>query len=484
MFIAFYTTRVVLNSLGITDYGIYNVVGGFVTMFTFLTGPLKTATQRFLNFEMGKSNNTGVRRVFNTSLFLYIITSIILIIILETIGYYIFTETLNIPENRMTAAKWVFHFTVFSSFFILIAIPFEAMLNAHEKMNIIAGLELFGSISRLVVAYVIVYVACDNLIIYSFLLAIIPVIIFLFLLFYCKRKYPEVKYLKVNDRKLIKEIGFFTGWNLFGAVGGSLQQYGTNVLLNIFFGTAINAAYGVSRQVSNALAGFSSNFIRAVSPQITQSYSSGETDYCYKLIFSSSKYSFFLLLTLILPCMIEMPRILDIWLKEIPPHTILFCRLILIEALINSLSQPLMIAAQATGKIKLYQSVVGGLIILNFPLSYIALTMGANEYSVLIIAIIISIACFVARLLILKKIMDFPVKSFFNFVIQKALLVLIIAPIIPLLFYHFTTQFPFKILFTFIISVLSCVIIIYFLGINKSEKRYLTELIKKVLCKR
>lgn len=409
-----YVARVVLNILGAADYGIYNVVGGIVVMFSFLSRTLASASQRYFAFELGRKDFDRLNKVFNINLLLFVIIIGSIIFLAETIGLWFMHAELIIPRERLFAADWVYQFSIFSFSITLLAIPYQAVIIAREQMNIYAYIGIFESLLNVVFVLLLQLFnwSVDVLIVYGAMMFLVHLITNGCYILISRRRYKETHYKYYWDSILVREIISYSGWNLFGAVAGILRSQGINILINMFFNPAINAARGLAYQVNNALNQFSNNFYTAVRPQVTKLYAQNDRKATMALVFSSAKLTYFLLLFLAVPVITFVHEILDLWLVDIPEKTDLFLVLVIIVALIDSISHPLMTLAQATGEIKLYQLVVGGLLVMNLPLSWIVLKMGYEAEYTMYVAIGVAIISLFARLIILKRLVSFPIRFF------------------------------------------------------------------------
>ena len=379
----------------------------------------------------------------------------------------------------MEAANWVYQFSVLSFILSILNVPYNASIIAHEKMKIYAFINILEVFLKLLIVYILLLFNFDKLIFYSILIFLVTTIIRVFDSIYCKKYFPECKYRFVWDKKLFKEMSSFASWNLLGVFAGIAYSQGVNILLNIFFGPVVNAARGIAFQVQGAVNGFVTNFQLAVNPPITKSLATGDKKYMYSLIFSTSKYSFYLLLILSLPVLIETEFILRIWLKNVPDYTVIFTRLVLLDILICSLSGSLQTMAQATGKVKTYQLVISGILLLNLPFSYLLLKLGFAPQATFVVSIVSSLAALLARLIVLKIIASFPVKDFMTFVLLPVGIVFLTASLIP---YYLSTQFPDSLkqfIIIFISSLLSTLCFVWLLGMNKEEKTYLKAFLHK-----
>lgn len=469
--VSLYTSRVILKSLGIEDYGIYNVVGGVIAMFSLLSNSLTSAITRFLNVELGKGNEIRLKNIFCTSINIQAILGFIIIVIAETLGLWFLNEKMVIPENRILAANWVFQFSIFTFFINLISVPYNALIVAHEKMSAFAYISVFEGILKLAIAFLILYNPFDRLIYYALLLAILSICIRILYSTYCKRNFKECTFHFIWDVSILKEMFGFAGWNLIGTSAAVLRDQGGNIIINLFTGPTVNAARGIAMQVNTAVNGFISNFQTALNPQIMKSYASDNRDYLFQLVFQGTRLCFFILLVLALPIIINAPYILHIWLGKYPEHTVYFVQLILLYSLSESLSGPLVTTMLATGRIRNYQLLVGGIQMLNLPVAYVCLKLGMPPETVTVVAIILSVCCEAARLLMLRKMIGLPIKKFLSQVYFNVILVSIISAIFPL--WH-RAYVDINSIDMFIINLLICIcsitLSILYIGCNKDER--------------
>lgn len=470
MLISLYTSRVNLNALGVTDFGIFNVVGGFVGMFSVISGSLSAAISRFITFELGKGGSKKLSKVFSSSVTIQIALALIIVILTETIGLWFLYNKMVIPADRMYAANFVFQFSVLSFCIGLVSVPYYAAIIAHEKMSAFAYITILEAILKLGIAITIVYSPIDRLIYFSGLILINSCIIRSVYGYYCKKHFEECTYHFCFDKELLKRMFSFAGWNFIGASSAVLRDEGGNVIINLFNGPAVNAARGIAMQVSGAVTGFVGNFMTAVSPQITKSYAAGEYDYMFQLIYKSARFSFYLLLLLSLPILVNTHYILLIWLKQVPEHSALFVQLVLIFVMSESISNPLVTAMLATGRIRNYQIVVGGLQMMNLPVSYALLRLGFIPETVLIVAIIISQCCLFARLIMLRDLIHIRAMHFIKDVYLNTIVVTLIAATLPaLLSYHLEENFLNFILLC-LCSLITSGLSIYYVGCSRSER--------------
>lgn len=477
--VSLYTYRIILANLGVTDFGVYNVVGGVVAMFSLLSNSMATATNRFLSFDLGTGDLIQLKKTFNLSILAYLCASVLLVILAESVGIWFVSNKLVIPEMRMNAALYVYQFAVVAFIFTICTIPCTAMIIAHENMSVYAYVSVFDVFSKLAIAFLIKYSSSDKLILYGALITISTFIVSLFYWCYCFVKYKECRLSFFWDRNKFFQIFSFAGWNLFGAASGLIKGQGTNVLLNMFFGPVVNAARAVAMQVNHSVCLFAQNFFTAVQPQIIKNYANGENEKMLLLMYRSGKMTFCLMLLVVLPLFLEMPMVLNLWLKDVPEWTIVFARLVLVESLIESMSYPIGTALNATGRVKVYQVVVGSIQMMNLPFGYVALCCGAPAYMVMVLSIFISIAAFVARLFILKKNMLFSVYSYFKVVILFSFTMLVMSSIVPCM-ENFVLPSSFWRLGLTIVSSSSIIgLIFWFKGLNGQERNALICMIKQ-----
>lgn len=473
MAVSLYTSRVVLNTLGVEDYGIYNVVGGIVTMFAFLNGAMVTSTQRYLTFELGKGNQERLQTIFTTSIQIHAIMSLIIVILGETVGLWFFYHKMIIPDARMEAAMWVFQLSIVTMVIQVMSAPYNAIIIAHEEMNVFAVISIVEAVLKLAIVYVLLIGSIDKLILYAVLVASVQLFIRVLYTRYCDRHYPETKLINCFDKGLVKEIGEFAGWNIWGSLAATLFGTGLNLLLNMFFGPVVNAARAVAVQVESAIGMFSSNFLMAVNPQITKQYAQNNLQEMHRLLFRASKFSFFLLLILSLPVFLETETLLTIWLKIVPDYTVPFLRILLCIVIIDATARPLMTAAAATGDVKKYQSTLGGILLSIVPIAYIVLKFGGNPISVYIVHISVCIIAFIARLLIVRPMIHLSLREYFVDVIIPCFVVVIASVVLSV---FFKALLPKGLFFSFIVCLLSVIIasiFTFFLGCTAGERTFL-----------
>lgn len=483
MLVTLYTSRVVLRVLGVDDFGIFNVVGGVVIMFSFLNSAMSSATQRFLSFELGKNNLQGFTRVFSMSINIHALIALIVFLLAETIGLWFVNTHLVIPADRMVAANWVYQCSILAFMVTIMSVPYNASIIAHERMGAFAYISILEVVLKLGIVFLLEWLAFDKLKLYAVLILLVAVIIRIVYSIYCKLKLQGCKYIWVKDKALFKQLSSFAGWNLWGNLAAVGMDQGVNILLNIFFGPIVNAARGIAYQVGAAVRMFYTNFQLAVNPQITKSYAAKDLDRTHMLMFQSSKYSFFLMLILSIPLLFETEFVLQLWLGQVPEYTVWFVRLVLISGLIDCLSGSLMAGAQASGRVKVYQSVVGGLLLLIAPISYIMLKYYESPLVPFVVAICFSVITLIVRLMIIYKLVNFSIGTFVKKVIIPCFCVILLS--LPVFFLVSTCLTPS--IWRFVIDLLLVLfivpIMIWFVGMSKKEKDLLKNLVKKILKK-
>lgn len=473
MGVALYTSRIVLNILGINDYGIYSVVGGVVSMFGFFNMAMSSATQRFLSFDIGKGNINKLKVTFSTSVIIHLIIAVVVLILAESIGLWFLNNKLNINPSRSQAALYVYQFSILSFVITILQVPYNALIIAKQRMNVYALLSICDIVLKLFIVYLLLFFELDKLKLYSFLSFSVAFLIFNIYRFYCVRFFPECRFKWIFNKDIFSSMLNFSGWSLFGNLAAIARGQGSNVLLNIFFGTSLNAAFGITSQVNSAVKQFVSSFQIALNPQIVQTYARGEIEENHKLILQGSKLSFFLLLVVINPIWLNIDFLLSAWLENVPEYTSTFIKLALLNLLIDSISGPLMVSVQATGKIKWYQITIGGIMLFDLPFTFFILReFKIPEYSYLV-TIVITCTTLVFRLIFLKALIKLNAITYFKNVIIKILLVGILAGFVNYVitkYFIINIQLLGVIILSFIVIILNC-IIIFFVGLKKDERK-------------
>lgn len=481
--ISLYTSRVVLDVLGIVDFGLYNVVGGIVTMFTFLSSAMGNSTQRYITFAMGKDDFANLHSIFSTTCLIHWGIAIIIFILSETVGLWFLMNKMVIPEERLIAAHWVFQFSVLACMVTIINIPYNALVIAHEKMGVFAFFSLFYAFAKLAIVYLIQFSNYDQLILYAGLLLVVQIMDNIFYRIYCKRNFKESVHVSFKERTQLKSMTIFAGWSLLPNLATVCYSQGINMLLNVFFGPAVNAARGISVQLQGVVKNFVANFQTAVSPQIIKAYANNDKYRLHNLVFKSSKLSYYLFLCIALPLFLEADYILTLWLKEVPNHTIMFIRLIILATLLDPLANPLSVANNATGKIRKFKFCEAGVCLLIIPIGFLAFRFGYPPESIFIIQILLSVIVQVVRVLLSRKDIDFTLKSYAKEVVLYVSLVTIISPIIPLLFLIYLPNNFMSFFIVVILSVLSVGLCAYYLGMSSVERNIIRNKITNIISK-
>lgn len=481
MLVSLYTSRVILQTLGVSDYGLYNVVGGVVTMFTFINGTLASGTQRFLTFELGANNQEKLRKVFNTSLALHGLLALILFVLVESIGLWFLYHKMNIEPDRMNAAFWVFQFSCVTMLVSVIQVPFMSSLIAHEKMDIYAYMSIFDVVMKLLIVYLIQVVNYDKLILYGFLFLVVNCISALIYNFYCRSKFEECRVRKAFDKKVFYEMMNFSGWNILGCASVTFQGEGVNILLNLFFGTVVNAARGLAFQVNGIVMQFVNNFQMAVNPQIVKHYAAGDRQEMIKLATVNSKLAAFLLLFLLVPLFVEIEFVLKVWLGEYPAYTPTFLRIILLQSVIQTMSRPVVMMIHAVGKMKLVNLTAGGALLMILPVSYVLLKLGASPVTIFVVNLTPWFLETLFELLCLKKYIHLSPRSFYLSVYGRVFPVGLLMFVLPFFTHSLMSEGWLRFFVVGVVSVLSSSTFIYFLGLDRNIRVFVVNKIKSIL---
>ncbi len=481
MGVSFYTVRIVLEVLGIVDYGIYNVVGGVVSAFGFISNTMASASERFFAFEIGRNNFTRLKQLFSLTLTIYAVMAFIILLLAETVGLWFINTQLIIPPARLIAAHYIYQFAVISFMFTLLTIPYNSVIIAREQMSVYAYVSIVEVTLRLAILYILIPFHADRLKLYAVLTFAVTLIITFIYRTYCKRKFEECTFRFYWERGLFNALLSYSGWNLFGTLTVVSFNQGINFLLNIFFGPVINTASAIAYQVNNGVMSFSSNFYTAVRPQIVKSYAEGNARDTINLVYKSTKFSFFLLLLVSMPILLETNFILKLWLKEIPPFTGLFVKLIIMYSFVNLLQIPISTAVQATGNIRKYQVIVGLIMLLCLPGLYVCLKFGLPPQFAYYSMILVSCIAIIFRLAILRQLIPFSYISYIKQVLFKILIVCSSACITPsIVMFNMAEGWP-RFLMVSLLATLSSICSIYFLGLTRDEKKFILNMVKRYL---
>jgi len=480
-----FTVRIVLRTLGVENFGIYNVVSGVVSMGSFLSTAMATATQRFLAFELERKNETRFAQIFSMSLMIYLCIACLFLVLGETIGLWFVNTQLTIPPERIVAARWAFQFSIGTIIVSMLAIPYLAAILAYERMTIYAHIGVVEGLSKLVIVYMLLWVDSDKLKLYSVLVFLVSLGISFIPYGYCRRQFKGCRYFFYWERKIFQTLVTYSSWNLWGNLATVVKYQGLNILLNIFFGPVVNASRAVAFQVSNVINNFVSNFSIAVYPQIIKKYSSGNLNGMLRLVFYSARYGYYLVMILSMPILLRTEFILTSWLKNPPDRVVIFTQLVIINALIDALSFPLMAVAQATGRIKAYQTVVGGISMFNLPISYVFLKSGFPPEATFYVSIVISCVCLWLRLFLIRRLISLKISDFLKEVLRTVSFVTVLAYLLPgavLLFAGMDGIADFVLIS--VGSLISSIVVIYFVGMNAEERDFVKVMIQTKLLRK
>lgn len=478
MAVTLYTSRVYLKVLGETDFGIYNIVGGVIVMLSFISSSMATSTQRFLNFEMGRNNPENVRKVFSTSVIIYLFFSLCILIVGETLGLWFLNTQMNIPAERMVAANWVYHFTLVGLIANLLRVPYNATIIANERMNFYAYFSILEAFLKLGIAFMLlIWNDVDKLILLSALSAAVFMIITFSYKLYCNRHFMSSRFQAIWDKSVLKQLLGFSGWSLLGSAANMGATQGNNIIINIFCGVGVNAAIGVATQLISGINQLVGNFQMAFTPQLVKLYASDNREEFIRLVFRSSRFSYYLLLVMSIPAMLCMEFILDLWLDEVPQYTADFCRLILVYSLLDAISAPLWLSVQATGKIRNYQILMSILIAINLPLSYWALKEGMSPLSVWVIRVGINAITYMTRIVYLRGLIQLPSRRYVKDVVFTASVVTLLSVPLP---YWLNGRLGgwSNLLAVTLLSICTTLVVICLFGLKKDEKKYVYQTIK------
>ena len=472
LFISLYTSRVILRTLGVVDFGIYNVVGGVIGMLAFLNSNMQATYQRFFNVEMGKGNMAEVKSLFLSALTTQSILAIVIVVLAETIGLWFVENNLVIPTERMNAAFWVYQSAVLSFLISIICAPFGAAITSFERMGAFAVISMIDAVLKLGIVLLLEYIPYDQLISYAFLLLSISFLNCLFYISYCKRHIPSISIGWNWNRDNLRSMFSFSGWSLIGLLAQTLKTQGINIVLNLFFGPVVNAACGVSYQVLNAVNQFIQSFQTSFRPQLTKSYASGDYDYMKHLYYSSTKISYYLIFTLSLPIILETPYLLHLWLgNHVPDNTIVFTRLVLLTAFVSAFANPTSCIAYATGRIKWFSIVVSGLNLMIVPIAYLVLCVGYGPVSAFVVSLVMTVLVQVVRIIVTSKLTVITLSDYFFQVVLPAVTYSLLTPWMA---YAFVKTMPLgmiRLILTCILSLVSSLLFAWFVGLNRQEKQ-------------
>lgn len=480
LFISFFTSRVILQSLGVVDYGIYNVVGGVVAMFGFFNAALSSATARFLSFELGTGNTEKLKRTFSSALAIHIGLGAFIVLLIETIGLWFVYNKLNVPADRLSAAVIVFHISTFTCFLNIMQVPFNASITSHEKMSAFAYISIWDALVKLAVAYALYAYGGDRLIFYAILLMGSTVLTNLIYIVYCRRNFEECRLRLQVDKEIALPMLKFSGWDLYGNFSVMVRGQGLNVLQNLYFGPIVNASTAVANTVLNAIMGFTDNFLTAIRPQIIKQYAAKQYESFQKLVVNSSKYSYYLLLLTTLPLLIEAEYAMGIWLKEVPQYAVIFCQLSIINNWISILYRSIVISITATGQVKRISIINGTTYLLVLPASYVMLELGFGPTTPFILNIVfLFVGHTVFSMMTVKKLIPFfEIRRFFKSVLLKCAVISGLSIPVPLILHLWLPDGFQRFIIVCFVSIIWTAFVLYFIGIGTNERTALNSFIK------
>lgn len=468
--ISFYSTRLILANLGIDNYGIYNVIGGFVSMFYMVTSTMTQAVSRFLTFELGTGNEKKLQQTFSTSINILLLLSLVVVLLAETVGLWFVNYKLNISPNRMNAANWIYQFSVLSFVCEMISVPYSASVISHEKMGAFALVTILKVLLTLGIALLLSVSPIDKLVFYGILVLLVSISIQLMYWIYCRKHFHECKYSLHIDKNIFKSMFGFAGWNFLTTCASMLSSQGVSILLNMHFGTAINAARGVASQVNGTVGAFSKNFTTALNPQITKSYAAKELEYTKELVCKGAKFSYLLLFFVALPCILEIHFLLSQWLKEVPPYAGVFVQLSLIYSLVEVLLGSSETLNRASGKIRNFQILVSITQLLILVFSYLTISITKNPIWTVAITNIFYLFIFIPRVIINKPFINITFTYYFKKVLSGILIMSILSIIISLIPVYYLQEGWSRLIIVGIVSTISIIVFSYLFVLTKGEK--------------
>lgn len=480
-----YAVRVIWQVLGVDDYGIYNVVGGVITMFAFLNNAMVASSQRFISFELGTGNRERLRKVFCLSVTIHLMLAVAVLILAETVGLWFLNDRLNIPANRMTAANWVYQCSVFAFLINIVSVPYNACIVAHEHMKAYGYFGILEVLLKLLIVFMLMLIPFDKLITYAILVVCVSAIMRLIYGIYCNRHFSECHYRFVSDRHLMRDMFSFAGWSFLGNLGFSVRDQGLNIVLNLFFNVAVNAAKGIANQIGGVVNGFAASFQMALNPQITKRYAAGQTESMISLVFTGCKYSAILIMFIVIPLFFAAEQVLHLWLGDVAPYTVGFLQLVLVNVLIDSMVSPVTTALQATGHIKWFQIIISIIMVSSLPIAWIWLKLGGTPYTVMTVSILTSVIALIARFILLHREVPFSHRLLYSNIFIPITSVLVASYFFSDWIYGYLSQNITSLLIFFVCNLLSLSLFIVALGLNNYEReilyRYIVSFAIKIL---
>ena len=480
MLVSLYTSRVILNALGVEDFGIYNVVGGVVAMFTVISGSLSAAISRFITYELGKGDQSKLNRIFSASVTIQLLLSLIIVVLIESVGVWFLNTKMTIPMERITAANWVLQFSIITFVINLISVPYNAAIIAHEKMSAFAYISILEVLGKLVIAYLIMCSPIDKLVYYAILMCVVAMIVRFTYGHFCKKHFVECVYHFHWDKKILQQMFGFAGWNFIGVTSTVFRDQGVNILINIFCGPSVNAARGIAYQVQSAISSFANNFMTALNPQIIKSYAKEDYSYLSLLIVKGSRFTFLLLFLVAMPIFMQTDYILHLWLVNVPAHTEAFVRLLLIFSLIEGTQGAMITAIMATGKIRNYELSISAIQLLNMPISYVCLYLGVLPEMTIVVSIFLSLICFFVRLFLLNRYIHIKIGKV---IVHLGMCILCVISISYCILYYILLVIENDSFWGFLIKLLCCIFVCiitsFIIGLNRDERVYVIKKIRE-----
>lgn len=480
MFISLYTSRVILEALGVEDYGIYQVVGGMVMMFSIISSSLSTAISRFITFEIGSGDKERLKKIFSTSITIQIVIALIVTLLVEVIGIWFMDTEMQIPAERMNAARWVLHCSVLTFCINLLSVPYNACIIAHEHMSAFAYISILEAVIKLAICYAIMVSPIDKLIFYAILMLLLAIAIRIIYAVYCHRNFEESRAKNGFDKSIFKEMIGFSGWSFFNNSAFILNNQGINMLMNVYFGVVVNAARGIAVQVENSVLQFVNSFTTAINPQITKSYANGDLQGMHKLVCRGARFSYFMILFIALPIIIEAEQILCMWLVEVPEHAVAFVQLSLIMGMCDCIGNTGYTACIATGKLKTYSLTITSIGCLEFPLAWGFFAMGAAPEYAYITYIAVKTTILFVRMFLLKNMIGLKVNTYIKSVFKPIVITTSTAIIAPIILHFYMEESIMRLIIVVVTSIVSSALAALYLGMNKNER---TSIIKGIVRK-
>lgn len=483
LLIGLYTSRVILQTLGVSDYGTYNVVGGVVAMFGILTSTLSGSISRFITFEVGTGNKERLKDIFSTITLVQLVMSIVIVVLIEVLGVWFLNAKMNIPPDRMGAANFVLQCSILSFVLSMNTAPYHASVVAYERFSLFAYLTILDAVLKLAVVFALFFSPYDKLKTYAVLLLLAAILVESIYVLYCRRHFSECRFKLKYDQALLKEIGGFSFWGLFGNASWILNTQGINILINLFFGVTLNAARGIAVQVNAMVENFVTNFMTALNPQITKSYAVGDYEYMQKLVFTGAKYSFFLMLFFSLPLCLETKTILTLWLQQVPDYSVPFVRLTLLSTMMFVLGNTLTTSQSATGKIRKSAIVTSMFTFLEFPVTYVFYKIGFSPVATYIVHLIISVFLIFIKIYLVKEYIHITYSLYASNVLSRAFFVSAVSVVFPLVIYLYMNGSFLRLILVCMASVLSSLCSICFIGMKTDERKMVYTFLKNKMMK-